>query len=358
MNTNLFYYKDINSIGGVESFFWNLAQKYGKDYDITILYQTGDPEQLKRLRELVRVKKYRQGEKVRCKRCFVTFNAAMLDNIEAEEYYQLLHGDYRSLGVVPDSHPKIQEWVAVSKVVRDSYADITGKVPDVCYNPFLPIKPRKVLRLISATRLTPDKGYHRMEQLAKALTDAGIPFEWDVYSDQRKHFTSPYVCIRPSRLDVVDCIAKADYFVQLSDAEGYCYSIVEAMSVGTPVIVTDFKVAREVGVLDRVNGFILPMDMSDIPVEDIYKGLKRFKYVAPEDRWSELLLPVPPDYAEQMAVPVKIKSVRQFYDLERNKLVDTGEEWVVQTARYELLSDLGVVEMVEEMKPDEHDTPV
>ena len=63
MNTNLFYYKDINSIGGIETFFYNLAQKYGGKYDITILYQTGDPEQIKRLSKLVRVKKYREGER-------------------------------------------------------------------------------------------------------------------------------------------------------------------------------------------------------------------------------------------------------------------------------------------------------
>lgn len=354
MNTNLFYYKDINSIGGVESFFWNLAQKYGSTHDITIMYQTGDPEQIKRLSKLVRVKKYRDGERVRCKRCFITFNVSMLDNIEAEEYYQLLHGDYRSIGVCPDSHPKIQEWVAVSKVVRDSYSDITGKVADVCYNPFLPVKPRKVLRLISATRLTPDKGYKRMEQLAAALEGKGIPFVWDVYSDQRKSFVSKNIAVRDPRLDIIDFIAEADYFVQLSDAEGYCYSVVESLSVGTPVIVTDFKVAREIGVQDRVNGFILPFDMSDIPTDDIYKGLKRFKYAAPADKWDELLLPVPPDYEEQINVPVRVRCKRQFYDLERDKLTDPGEEWVVRTGRYEVLYDIGVVEMVS----DEYDPSV
>lgn len=354
MNTNLFYYKDLNSIGGVETFFWNLAQKYGSTHDITIAYHAGDPEQIKRLSKLVRVKKVRDGEKLRCKRCFITFNVAMLDNIEAEEYYQLLHGDYRSLGVCPASHPKIQEWVAVSKTVRDSYSDITGKIADVCYNPLIPIKPKKVLRLISATRLTPDKGYNRMAQLAEALTAAGIPFEWDVYCDQRKPFASPYICVKPPRLDVVDVIATADYYVQLSDAEGFCYSVVESLSVGTPVIVTDFPVAREIGVQDRVNGFILPMDMSDIPVDDIYKGLKKFKYTPPADKWDELLLPVPPDYEEQMKVPVRIMCKKQFYDLERQKMVEYGEEWVVNTARYEVLYDIGVVEMV----PDEHDSSV
>ena len=177
---------------------------------------------------------------------------------------------------------------------------------------------------------------------------------WDVYSDQRKPFTSKSIAVREPRLDIIDFIADADYFVQLSDAEGFCYSVVESLSVGTPVIVTDFKVAREIGVQDRVNGFILPMDMSDIPIDDIYKGLKEFKYTAPVDRWDEFLLPVPPDYAEQMAVPVRIRCKKQFYDLERQKMVEYGEEWVVPASRYEILYDLNVVEMV----PDEHDSSV
>ena len=51
---NLFYFSRINSIGGIETFFYNLAQKY-KDWDIVICYQIGDEEQLRRLRKYVRV---------------------------------------------------------------------------------------------------------------------------------------------------------------------------------------------------------------------------------------------------------------------------------------------------------------
>ena len=42
MNTNLFYFKQLNVIGGIETFFYNLVRKYGKDYDITILYREAD----------------------------------------------------------------------------------------------------------------------------------------------------------------------------------------------------------------------------------------------------------------------------------------------------------------------------
>ena len=34
MYVNVFYFKNINSIGGIETFFWQLGKKYGKDFDI------------------------------------------------------------------------------------------------------------------------------------------------------------------------------------------------------------------------------------------------------------------------------------------------------------------------------------
>ena len=260
----------------------------------------------------------------------------------------MLHGDYRALGVLPQHHEKLQHYVACSEVVRDAYADVTGEIAEVSYNPFVFKKPRKVLHLISATRLTPDKGSRRMEILANALQAADIPFVWDVYSDSAKPFGNENIIMHKPRLDIIDYIADADYFVQLSDAEGYCYSVVEALSVGTPVIVTDFKVAHEIGVANGKNGWILPMDMENLPIAEIYKGLKKFKYTPLEDRWGELLLPVPPDYEEQMKQIVTVRCKRIYLDLEFNRLVEFGEEWDCTRRRAETLTDVGVVDIIKE----------
>lgn len=347
MNTNLFYFRTLNSIGGVETFFFQLAKKYGKKYDITIMYSDGDPEQVKRLAQYVRVKKWK-GERIKCKRCFVTFNAKVLDYVDADEYIQMLHGDYKSLGVIPDRHEKVQRYVAVSEVVRNAYKDITGDDAVVCYNPYVPEKPRKVLHLISATRLTPDKGVSRMELLANALENTGTPFVWDVYTDSVKAFKNKNIVLRPPRLDILDFIADADYYVQLSDSEGYCYSVVEALSVGTPVIVTDFPVIEEIGVKDGINGFVLPMDMSEIPITRMIRGLKKFAYEPLPDHWSDLLLPVPPDYQEWLNKTVTVRCKMVYLDLQFDKMMQPGEEWEVKRKRAEVLEDLGVVEVIKE----------
>ena len=55
---NCFYFRYINKIGGIEQFYYYLAKKYN-DYDITIIYNDGDYNQIKRLSKLVRCIKYK-----------------------------------------------------------------------------------------------------------------------------------------------------------------------------------------------------------------------------------------------------------------------------------------------------------
>lgn len=348
MNTNLFFFRQLNSIGGIETFFYNLAQKYGKDYDITIMYMDGDKKQVKRLSKYVRVKRWNGVDRVRCKRCFVTFHASVLDMIDADEYIQVLHGDYKSLGVVPQSHPKITKWVSVSEVVRNAYKDAVGEDSIVSHNPVVPQKVKRALKLVSATRLTPDKGWNRMVKLAKTLDNAGIPYQWDIYTDTQKAIDNPNITLHAPRLDVINYIAAADYFVQLSDSEGYCYSIVESLCAGTPVIVTDFPVAHEIGIVNGKNGWILPMDMENLPLDDICKGVKKFHYTPLEDRWSELLLPVPPTYEEEMKQIVKVRCKHIYLDLQFGRQMDYGEEWECTRIRAEELYDLSLVDIIEE----------
>lgn len=346
MFVNVFYFHTLNSIGGIETFFYNLGKKYGKSFDITLFYRHGDPAQIERLSQYIRVKRYREGQTIRCKRAFCCFNTDIMENIEADEYYQMLHGDYTSLGVWPEQNPKIQKWISVSEVVRDAYKRGKGEDSIVSYNPFVPVKPRKVLNLVSATRLTPDKGFNRMVALAEAFDKANIPFLWTVFTDSPKINANPsIICLSP-RLDVINFIANADYYVQLSDAEGYCYSIVEALSAGTPVIATNFKVIHEIGVVNGKNGWILPMDMKNLPIAEIYKGLKKFQYTPLEDKWGELLAPGSSDELIDPNRKVKVRCKRVYLDLEFKREMEYGEEWKVAARRADKLEDLGLVEVV------------
>ena len=226
---NVFYFKNINSIGGVESFFYYLAKKY-QDFDITIMYENADEKQLNRLKQFVRVKKY-NGEKIKCKKIFVNYySTGILDNTEAQEYIFMIHADYKRQGnLIFIQHPKINRYIAVSNEAAKSFFEVTGIEPEVFYNPIEIEKPKKVLNLISATRLTPEKGRERMILLGKKLNEAKIPYLWTIFTNDSRRIDNPNMIFVEPRFDITNFIANADYLVQLSDCETYCYSVVESL---------------------------------------------------------------------------------------------------------------------------------
>lgn len=286
-----------------------------------------------------------------CRRAFFGYyyDNTDLEAIHAEEYAQIIHADFKALapmGIAPKVDGRFSRYIAVSEIVARSFAELTGIRPEVCYNPYTAIKPRKLLRLISATRLTDEKGMKRMAALANALDAAGIRYEWTVYTASKLSINSPNVRAVPSRLDILDYIAAADYLVQLSDTEGFCYSIVEALSCGTPVIVTPLPVLDEIGVKDGINGFVLPFDMSDIPLDAIVKSLKCFKYTPPADHWGELLIPGVSTWAEEKLTGVTVEAVQRYKDLELDRIMEQGERQTVTRERAAKLEELGLGRIV------------
>ena len=345
---NVFYIANINYIGGVETMFYQLAKKYGKTHDLTFIYNSGSAEQIARLKEYARCIKFHDGLRVKCDKAFFNINHDILPYVEADEYYQIIHADYKAYKLHYVPHPDIHKFIAVSENSMNTFMEISGeKDVQLSYNPMTPDKPRKMLRLISATRLTWEKGLGRMKILADALDAANIPWTWEVFTDSNDRIENRNFVYRPTRIDIIDNIAAADYLVQLSDTEGYSYSILEALCAGTPVIVTDFPSAHEMQIVQGVNGFILPMDMSEIPIKEIYRGLKKFKYTPHEDRWGEILVPGAGNYEEEKNLPVKVKTKVYYWDIVLEKYMTVGEEQEVPAERADRLVDLGVADYAE-----------
>jgi glycosyltransferase involved in cell wall biosynthesis len=90
--------------------------------------------------------------------------------------------------------------------------------------------------------------------------------------------------LKNTKLNIIDDIAQADFLIQLSDNEGYCYSIVEALNLGIPVVVTPIPVFKEIG-LDDTNSITLDFDCSNVAqvAEQIATKEFHFKYTPIED---------------------------------------------------------------------------
>lgn len=348
---NVIYFPSFNIIGGVETFCYEMALKYGKDFDITVCYINGDPQQMERIASVARVIRVDLSDKIECDVFIFGWGWDILKNVKAKRYIQTYHADYINRKLNPCPDPCVTDRFGVSENTTIGIRDHFEWAKDIktMYNPYTVKKPKKVLNLISATRLTSEKGFERMKKLCQILDDAGVPFLWLVFTDQPKPSPHPSMVILDCRVNgILDYIANADYLVQLSDTEGYSYSIVEALSVGTPVIATDFLVAREQGIADGKTGWILPMDMSDIPIKKIVKGVPKFTWQPPESHYEEVLSPGKSQYEQDLKKIVRLRALIPFLDIKDNVMRAEHEEWEATYARGLDLDRKRIAEIIDE----------
>lgn len=345
---NAYYFRSILAIGGIESHLYYIAQKYGK-YDITVFYKDANLRQIARLRRFVRCIELKPDDRVVCENLFCCFNREILDQCEAKTKYLVLHGDYLDMNrrgqIATENLPmddRIDKYVGVSKHVCDAWEELTGIKAEYIGEPVV-LPKEKPLYLLSATRLSAEKGWGRMQILAKAMEQEGIDFEWFVYTNSPKRSPSPHIHFRDPMLGITGMMQMFDAYVQLSDNEGFCLSVVEALMQGLPCIVTDCPVFHEIG-LDESNSVIIKHDMTDLPMDKIrnLKRLKKFKYRQPVDRWGEFL-----NHEESTYTP-KIVTVKATMNWVMLKLIDTefnrihtpDEVWTVTDERYHEFLDM------------------
>lgn len=344
---NIFYIYNFNSIGGTESFLYYLCKKY-QDLDLTVYYERGDKKQIERLKKYVRVKEY-HGEKIICEKAFFNYTTDIAENIKAKEYIQVIHTDYMEQKMEFKVNPKITKYIGVTQIVCDSFKKYTGYDCELCYNPIVIDKPKKVLNLISATRLTNEKGKGRMIKFAKLLEENNIPYLWTVFTDDINAIDNPNIVYMKPRLDITNYIANADYLVQLSNkGEGYGYTIAEALTLGIPVIATPCPAFLEIGFKDGENGFIVDYDIQNIDVLKIYKniGLK-FKYEPKEDSWSKYLIKSESQYKKDLKTKVKVKCISKYFDIELKKeFTPDDKPYTMSKVRAEDIESLQLIKRI------------
>lgn len=320
MYKNVFFFHTINTIGGVETMFWELAKKYHKKFDITIYYLNGDEKQVKRLKQYVRVIKY-NNETVECEKAFFNYNLEpMISHIKAGHTYEIIHADFElQKNIKPNIDPRINSYIAVSHRVAQAFYNRTGVACEVCANP-LTLEPIKnpPLWLCCAQRLTAEKGGKRIRELISALDkDSEIKYYMTIFSNAREEINSPNVAFMPSRLDIRPYIYGCDIFIAVSDSEGRCYSVGEKLGYGTgKLLLTPCPSFFEQGA-NEDNAIILNFDMSNIgdvveQIRKVYRSKKMrhsFEPVTPIDEWDKYLAVGKPTYQGDKAYLVRTTDV-------------------------------------------------
>lgn len=363
MYRNVFFFHTINSIGGVETMFWELAKKYHKTFDITIYYIKGDDKQIGRLQQYVRVLKY-NGEDVECERAFFNYNLEpFLSHVKAKRKYEIVHADFKlQKNLRPHIDPRIDCYVAVSKRVADSFREITGVDCQVCANP-LTLEPIEYppLFICSAQRLTSEKGGKRIEALINALDKRGVSYYYLIFSNEKLKAASPNVAYMEQRLDIRPYIYGCDLFVAVSDTEGRCYSVGEKLGYGTgKLLLTPCPSFFEQGCSEE-NSIFLNFDLSNMDevidrIEEYAKSKKpwhKFATHKPVDNWGKLLAKGAPTYDALKKYLVRATDVYErdnVYDSELKTYPKKGFEFIVSQIRLQTLQQYKYGALVEVVK--------
>jgi glycosyltransferase involved in cell wall biosynthesis len=308
MKTLGIYISNYNQIGGVERFCENLSKRMSKHYKVTFLFNWCENYDL-----LFKVAKYSKVEKLTTEKefdyfiCSTAWGVTPYDLITAKKIVQVVHADYRHViknwNFQYQRHKKVTHHVCVGKLVKEGFEQATPyKCDAIIHNLLdneikLQAKPKnKKLNLITVSRLSGEKGFKRMVKFAELLTENKIDYIWNIYGKIYQEYVNdflhlPKVNFKGITTEPLKEIVKADYLVQLSDTEGFAYSVYEALQTKTPCIITPFLSGAE-QITDGENGYIIPFDLKDIDLNTIINNIPvvtSFTELGKEEHWINFL---------------------------------------------------------------------
>jgi glycosyltransferase involved in cell wall biosynthesis len=299
------YHSSIIKIGGIETFLYNFCQRMSKHFDITLYFDNADFEQLIKYSEFVDCVKVEN--EIKADVIILASAWGKKPKLTAPKIIQTIHANlknYKDLKIFEYVPNKDYIHVCVSKSVAKALKELHGIDSTVIYNLTSKVetylKPvNEKLTLITACRLSQEKGIERCIKFAKQIP---VPYVWNMYCDTPSTaYKSQIIEMSKGtnmiwhgfKTPILPEIAKADYLLQLSDTEGYCYSIVEALQVKTPVIVTPFESAFE-QVEHKKNGYIVDFDLKSINFDEIINQIpivKPYKDLSTESDWIKIIKP-------------------------------------------------------------------
>ena len=360
MKKIIIYQNKLCEIGGVETFLFNWCWWLRNFTDITLLYITGDPTRLGKMRSLVKLEKYEKGKEYKCD-IFIRNGVwgEIPEGIKAKEhrYIEMRHANYKFLldkgKLYQQYHPmkEINEIVACGEYVNEMSRLVLNDEPTTIINILLPKKEtHKVLKFVSFMRIDPEKGWNRMLKFADMLREANIKFEWNIFTNSYNYKTEyEEIHLWKQRYDIWDYLVDADYTVLLSDSEGMPYTVQESLQYQVPCIVTDVGGCTEL-IKDGVNGYVVPLNM-DFDVKKILNIPKCKEYDNHAlEKWLDYLkikytkkdIEKAKTRKEEKQMKFLVEATEEYKlhnitDIGLGRIPEPGEQWEVEKDRLDVL---------------------
>lgn len=320
------YIDTLNQINGISTWIYNFCLRMKDLKDIIVLYKEMEARQLYRLIPLVQCEKVSDRKIVCDSLIMCSIKDKIPECVEYQNSIQIVHSCKDSIPLPQDR----DVLVYVSQTSKNSFGKDGVVIPNLM-GIF-----EKSLLLVSTTRIgASDKGKNdeRMVKFASILNDNKIKYTWFYFSDTPLKNAPANMVHMDTTLDVLSWIKRADLLINLTDKEGFCYSIVEAMCLGTPVVTTDIEVLSEIGFKAPFYGSIIPFDFTtDDVIECVKKMYEKPLYTydnAPiKESWIDLLGDKKPKGTYHYDESIKTVQARIGYkDMELGRDVSKGEQW-------------------------------
>lgn len=284
----------LNNIGGIETACDHLARTF-KDEDITFVVNAlsdGAMDLVERLREYHEVILDLDQDRTHEADVILFFTPIMIETdiskYKARKMYQVVHSDigglmeyqrWQDFKWSPDA--RIDKVLAVSDTVQKGLKDKLGVDSVVVPNIFNPRPDRKVFLFMS--RATSEKGLDKVLKMAAKFDEAGKDYVLIISSR-----VDPYgplwptieanerIMYVPSSIYNDVLYRAADYLVQLSSIESYCYTIREALAHNVAVIGSKIPEIQKV-IKDGENGYLLDDDLSNLDIEKVFNEIPKPK---------------------------------------------------------------------------------
>lgn len=363
------YIHSLQEVGGDATFVYNLTKRLSKFYNITILYmEDSNVERIYELSKYAKIKKY--DDTLHICDCFISNSTwGKEPNVLTKKYFLVIHADYEEnyklydFKYVPSTNKQI-EYIAVSELARQKFLKMYNIDSKVIYNLLdNEVKIDKVLKFITLSRITKEKGFEELLQIAKKLKEKNKKFLWFIFGDLKTPYAQdiinrakdiPELIFMPARLDTASYIKICDYCWHPSHTESWGYAPYEALQQNVPCIISNYPVAKEM-IEDGVNGYIVPDNVDwDKFIDKIYETIPKFEFkeLGSEQDWIKTigkpkgkLVKVKP-IKKKIYVPEPIGEVEvimKFKD-DNNKQINVGDtDYVISEERKLILLNYGIL---------------
>lgn len=277
----LIYTQHIGQVNGVQTFEKNFCKAMSSNHQIYYLYQTSRDELHRQFEPYATVMQDGAFQDIEVDLCIYSSiqHSSVKANIKAKKYLQMVHTDLHAWGIAYSPSPHINTHICVGEEASQSLKQHFGidsiVIPNIMSSPEI----TKVLRLVTASRITEGKGFDRIVEMARKLKMSGQKFIWEIYGDGAYGYIEDLkyqltgikeVMFLGAKDSIQSYMKGSDYLVQLSDNEGFCYSVHEALQIGIPCITTPF--GRSV-IKDGENGYVLEYDLSNLNIMKIVQNI-------------------------------------------------------------------------------------